>query len=97
MGLERAAAEAEDRSEATARSFVQGDVTVGTGAAPASGYRSVTCMYMHTDSPLRTLFPPFEQLPEFQAEFLKERRKYHERQAKVEKLQQLQQLQQHRR
>ena len=37
------------------------------------------------------------QLPEFQTAFLKERRKYHERQAKMEKLQQLQQQGQGRR
>jgi hypothetical protein len=37
------------------------------------------------------------QLPEFQVEFLRERRKYHERQAKMEKLQQLSQQQQQRR
>lgn len=59
-GLEKEAAESEERSEASARAFVQGDL----------------------------------KLPEFQVEFLRERRKYHERQAKMEKLQQLQQQQQ---
>lgn len=55
----------------------------------------IPCNAMHTTSTLSHTNnqPPLSlslwlQLPEFQADFLRERRKYHERQAKIEKLQQ---------